>query len=620
MLGLPLAFTVPAVLGALILLPILFVLLRVTPPRPRTIPFPPLRLILDQQPRQETPARTPWWLLLLRLAIAAAVILAMAGPIWNPPAALTNGGGPVVLIVDDGVAAAPDWDKRIAATAERIRSAERDGRPVAIVAMSEGGRGIQITAGTPGLDRLRALKPQPVIPDRTLVLPALAGLAASHPAYDLIWVADGLENGKARAFAEALVELPGHHSVAVISGNDTPVAVAGAENRSDLLDIHLVRADNGAPAEGRLRAFDIKGQSLGDATFSFSGTHDAHAAITLPVELRNEIARVGIDGVASAAAVSLLDSRWQRRRVGLVSGTTAETAQPLLSPAFYVARALAPYADVRQSQGSTADPIAMLLDEQPSVMVLADLNVGTGTDHDRLRDFVANGGVLVRFAGARLAGAADDLVPVNLRKGGRNLGGALSWEQPKRLAPFEPKSPFFGLKPHDEITVSRQVLAEPDPGLVEKTWAQLVDGTPLVTAERRGKGTIVLFHVTADTTWSNLPLSGLFVDMMRRLVTLSSATAKESTPTGTEPVEAANLQPARTLDGFGVLGPPPSTAKPLAVGTQVATLEHPPGFYGPPDALVALNALPPDTTLSRACRSTGRGSTHPLPSTCVPPS
>ena len=59
------------------------------------------------------------------------------------------------------------------------------------------------------------------------------------------------------------------------------------------------------------------------------------------------------------------------------------------------------------------------------------------------------------------------------------------------------------------------------PGLAAKTWARLADGTPLVTADRRGKGLIVLFHVTADTTWSNLPLSGLFVDMLRKIVALA---------------------------------------------------------------------------------------------------
>ena len=75
MFELPFAFSTPAVLLAMAALPALWVLLRVTPPQPRRIDFPPLRLILDLVPKQETPARTPWWLLLLRLVIAGLVVL-----------------------------------------------------------------------------------------------------------------------------------------------------------------------------------------------------------------------------------------------------------------------------------------------------------------------------------------------------------------------------------------------------------------------------------------------------------------------------------------------------------------------------------------------------------------
>src|SRR5207248_2120393 len=97
-------------------------------------------------------------------------------------------------------------------------------------------------------------------------------------------------------------------------------------------------------------------------------------------------------------------------------------------------------------------------------------------------------------------------------------------------APFDRHSPFFGLPVPEEVTVTRQVLAEPDPGLPGKTWAQLSDGTPVVTASRQGKGLIVLFHVTADTTWSNLPLSGLFVAMLQRITAISASTANEGGP------------------------------------------------------------------------------------------
>ena len=113
-------------------------------------------------------------------------------------------------------------------------------------------------------------------------------------------------------------------------------------------------------------------------------------------------------------------------------------------------------------------------------------------------------------------------MPVTLREGGRALGSALSWETPQPLQPFAETSPFAGAHPRSaSVVVNRQVLAEPAADLPPKVWASLADGTPLVTAERRGKGLIVLFHVTANADWSNLPLSGMFVEMLRRVLDLA---------------------------------------------------------------------------------------------------
>ena len=61
------------------------------------------------------------------------------------------------------------------------------------------------------------------------------------------------------------------------------------------------------------------------------------------------------------------------------------------------------------------------------------------------------------------------------------VGGAMSWGEPKSLAPFPETSPFFGLVVPEDVTVSSQVLAQPDPDLPQRTLAALADGTPLVT-------------------------------------------------------------------------------------------------------------------------------------------
>ena len=100
MFGIPLTFAAPLVLAGLLALPAIWLLLRVTPPRPRRIAFPPLAIFRDLMARRETPARTPWWLLALRLAIAALLILAAAGPVLNPTPALE--GAPDQPVAPDG--------------------------------------------------------------------------------------------------------------------------------------------------------------------------------------------------------------------------------------------------------------------------------------------------------------------------------------------------------------------------------------------------------------------------------------------------------------------------------------------------------------------------------------
>jgi hypothetical protein len=230
--------------------------------------------------------------------------------------------------------------------------------------------------------------------------------------------------------------------------------------------------------------------------------------------------------------------------------------------------------------------------------MLADVGNISGEAHDRLAAWVEDGGMLVRFAGPRLAASDDDLVPVKLRRGGRTLGGSLSWEKPQALTNFTREGPFGDMTvPHD-VTVTRQVLAEPEAGLVDRTWATLADGTPLVTAVKRGKGMIVLFHVTADTRWSDLPLSGAFVDMLRHLVGMAGTTTANETPANSENAREV-LPPTRILDGFGAFGPPTATTRPAPVGYVTrATADHPPGFYGPPEGLLAVNTLAPADRLA----------------------
>jgi hypothetical protein len=364
--------------------------------------------------------------------------------------------------------------------------------------------------------------------------------------------------------------------------------------------VKVLRAIGGATETGTVRALDLKGLPLGDAAFSFKdGERETEAELTLPVEIRNDIARLEIAAERSAGAVALLDKRWRRRSIGVITGSSSDTAQPLLASTYYLTRALGPFADVRLAdRGSPAQAVSQFIEQRLPMLILADVG-NVAEARDQLTRWVEEGGVLVRFAGPRLAAADDDLVPVKLRRGGRVLGGSLSWEQPQQLNAFTRESPFFGMTVPTDVTVSRQVLAEPDATLTERTWATLADGTPLVTAQRRGKGLVVLFHVTADTRWSDLPLSGTFVEMLKRIVSLAGSVTAADGNAASGRAAREVLPPTRVLDGFGIFGPPPPTARPVpaSFGGR-ATFDHPPGFYGPPEGLLAVNALAPADRLA----------------------
>ncbi len=612
-----LAFLNPWLLGALAALPVIYWLLRTVPPRPRQVTFPPTRILVGIENQEKTPAKSPWWLTLIRLAAATLIILALAEPVLNPSReAALAGKGPVAIVVDNGWAGASHWSERARMIDRLIAEAEGQNRAVIVLPTAAAAKSVTARIEAPGEARstAAALQPQPFAPDRLTAVSALdTALAASAGGgASVVWLSDGIDHdGKAGEVAARMQALAKGGTFAVIEDGAAAEALglSAAIGESGKLEARIMRAD-GIARDGFVHAFSGRGQRLGEAPFKISGrAQSATIPLELPLELRNQVARVEIAGEHSAGAVSLLDARSQWHRVALISGESREQAQPLLAPLYYIEKALKPYAELVKPKGSNlVAGIHDALAQNATVLMLADIGTLSGDARKKVQDWVKRGGVLVRFAGPRLENGGDELLPVPLRVGGRTLGGALSWSTPQPLAGFEDKSLFAGLAVPPEVTVNRQVLA--DPALLGpdvQVWARLQDGTPLVTARKLGQGQIILFHVTANSDWSNLPLSGLFVEMLRRISALGTGVAdggEESAAdagNATAPEQPTVLPPLQTLDGFGILKQPPPTAQPVSaakVHDLVPSLDHPPGYYGAGASPRAVNVLGPKSTLA----------------------
>ena len=625
-----LAFLNPWLLAGLATLPLIYWLLKTVPPRPKQVEFPATRILVGLENEEKTPAKTPWWLLLVRLAAATLVILALAEPVLNPvrDRAMT-GTGPVVVVLDNGWAAASGWARRTALAEEILSEAQRQNRPAIVAETAPASKSRTLNLQTPAEARstLAALQPQPHAPDRKGTLADLSATLASAnvESPNVLWLADGIDHdGAAGAFAEGLEQAAGQGTFALVedTGGDEPLGLTAGVGADGKLVATVLRT--GGPARsGRIDAFSARGQRLGEALFALSnGATRADVTFDLPLELRNQVTRLELAAEHSAGAVSLLDGRSQWQRVGMISGESQEQAQPLLAPLYYLEKAVQPYAEiVRPKDHNLARAIDTVLDQKASVLMLADIGTLSGEVKEKVRSWVARGGVLVRFAGPRLESGGDDLLPVALRMGGRTLGGALSWSSPQPLAAFDETSVFAGIAVPKDVTVSRQVLA--DPALLTpsvKVWARLADGTPLVTATTSGTGQIVLFHVTANSDWSNLPMSGLFVEMLRRITALGSlapqgaseetadTVADSAAPAEAQAGAGAAFAPVQTLDGFGILRPPPPTAEAIPAGnisSVQASLAHPPGYYGAQGSPRALNVLDSKSVLAPLPRIAG---------------
>jgi hypothetical protein len=581
------SFASPWALSAAIALPAIWLLLRMTPPAVTRVVFPAVLLMFGLKPTERTPARTPWWLVALRMLIAALVIGGLAEPVLN--AQKLGDDGPVVVVIDDTWAGAQRWPDRMNAARDIIESADLRRRPVMLIATAAREKNteaqtIALVDAREALGRLNQLQPRPWGKNLDIIVPRLQQLTLNRS--DVFWLSDGVANPRDPDMTAALQALG---PLSVIGARaDSPILLnqprrTAGDAGTTKIELQAKRIATALPPLSvTLQALDPASVVIADTTLSFNG-EVADAVLVLPNELANRIARFEIAGHASAASVAVADDRWQQRPVGIFSAAVEGTTAPLLEDGFYLSQALAQTAEVRV--GTVKDLLA-----RPLSMLAVSGGQRLSDDEMKIVGaWVENGGLLVRFAGPRLDPAGDALLPVKLRVAGRNLGGALSWGDPAGLGPFPDASPFARLPVPDDIKVNTQILAEPSPELPERTWARLSDGTPLITAARRGSGWVVLFHVTATPEWSNLPLSGLFVSMLQTMLNLSQGV------TGDDVEAPALLPPVSLLDGFGRAVPPGPTAAAIAsesFASTVAGVDAPPGLYGTPRAKFALNLGP----------------------------
>ncbi len=579
-------FLFPWILAALVAVPVLWWLLRVMPPRAKTVKFPAFFLLKGLSTKIKSAAHTPWWLLLLRCLVAALFILAFAEPVLHPAEDLPGGSkGDVLIAIDNGWASAGHWQERMDKVRDTLQQIKRSGRPVIFLPTAPDDDDGHVRSYGPmeaaqADEWLNRLKPQPWPAAHEDAAGVAQKIAGEQSVTHAVFFSDGTtEDAK-----ESRHLLKFMNSIVMDDAVNNPVILRQSDDGNYSLErLHGEAQDK--PVEAI--AYTTDNNIADEMKVNFpAGQTELNFKWDMLPEVRNKTSRLAVSDPAMASAVFLANAQWRQHPVGIIADTTQRENRNFLSEVYYLRRAL------EAGSHLTIDHLDVLLKMPVSALILPDSTALTASEKNDLSKWVQDGGFLIRFAGPHLAAAGenDPLLPVPLRSGQRTMEGAMTWEKPVHLGEISVQSPLYGLPVPQDTTVTRQVLADPSPEVFEKTWLQLEDGTPLMTGTKMDKGTLVLIHTTAGPDWSNFCYSGLFVEALQRMVSLSNGISSYKAQT--------TLPPLLLMDGFGKLSAPDSrtVAKPLLPGDDfIPSPQTPPGLYGGAQEFQAYNlgdALP----------------------------
>ncbi len=577
----PIFFAQPLALLGLIALPIILWLLRATPPEPKRVTLPSLALLDGEKQIEETPDKTPWWILALRFSAAALAIIGFSQPILNPNTSQSSIAGNALVLIDNGWESASNWEdikKTAIAAADAIYES---GSEVYLAFSSPSSNEVNISESL-SIDafrkRLQSTSPSSWQVDHQHTLDKIK--QSNLKINKVIWLSDGLSHKGTRALIK---NLETHQNVDVYNFAPKSVyAISNAQTSANGAQITLKRIENENIIDVRLVAESDKGLSLATTTVQFeSNANQAVAEFSIPSTILNQVARFRVLGSQSAGQVWLWDDTSLMPSVALVDPEKSD--QPLLEEFYYVRKALSPYAQMMEGE------LDKMLNRSPDAIIMGDRSLLENPSIDQLEDWVRDGGALIRFAGPKISTNNEHvLTPGPLRPATRALGGAMAWEKPQSIADFINDKGFANIKtPAETILVKKQILAQPTPQLNANTWARLKDGTPLVTARQMGRGIVILFHVTATPEWSDLPYDGAFIEMLRR------ATASGNGNRTEQGTSDGQLSALRVLDAYGKLTAPSGDLEPVSadeMATAIPSIKTPAGLYIGAQGSRALNA------------------------------
>ncbi len=525
------SFLTPLFLVGLAGLAIPVILHLIQKERKNVVQFPSL-MFLRRVPYQSVRRRRirHWFLLFMRLAALALIVLAFARPFLRRTeiTAAASGAREVVILLDRSYSMGygGKWAQAVAA-AERtinglspsdrasivffssntevaLRSAADRGRLLAAVGSVQPGAGA--TRYGPALKLAGSILSESAVPRREAIL--ISDFQRS-----------GWQGGEGVRLPDGAVLKP----EAITDSGKTNLAIAPVSlQQSEFQNQQRITVTTGAVNHTDVAvsnveiALEIGGRAIqsrrvnvaarGSASTTFDPVTVAERNVRASVRLAN-------DALAADNVFHFVVS--PENPVDVVIGERAGSGR---STSLYLTRAVAVSeaprieAKVRQADSLSSEDLAAA-----SVVILNDAPIAQ-TTAERLQTFVQRGGGLFVVAGEKATWpSVVDILPgvpgaaVDRSRGAAARLGALEYGHPL----FEV---FRGPRTGDFASARFYGFRSVTPGPNSSTLARFDDGQPALLERRVGTGRVLMWTSTLDTTWTDLALKPVFVPFVHRAV------------------------------------------------------------------------------------------------------
>jgi len=553
------SFLTPLFLIALVGLAVPVVLHLIQRERKQVVQFPSL-MFLRRIPYQSVRRRRirHWFLLMMRLAALALIVLAFARPFFrsaDPPAAAGGGAREVVILVDRSYSMGygDRWTRALAearGAVEGLTPADRasivffgSGTDVALRSTSDKGRlqsalaSAQLSAGAthygPVLKLAGSILAESTLPRREVVLVTDFQRGGWRGA-------DGVRLPDGAVLTPKPIGDTDTANVAV-----TPVAI----ERSTFSDQERVTVTAGVTNHGAKAldnvdvALEINGRAMQtqrvkvDANASASTTF---APVTLTAAEVRATVRLGNDAMTRDNAFHFMVAAGRPVRTVLAGRAGARDAGLYLSRALAVGETPRFDLAVREPESLTPD------DLQPgAIALLNDVQVSSGTAERLLRHVERGGGLLI-VAGQRgtwpqeraaaVPALPGEAIDRSRGQAGRLVG--LEYGHPV----FEPfRAPRSGDFSAARFYGYRAMTLQPGANVL----ARFDDGAPALVERRVGAGRVLIWASSFDLEWNDLAVKPIFLPFVHQVARYLAA-YREPEPWLTV---GEVLDPSRTIAG-----------------------------------------------------------------------